>query len=146
MPLFTFAYLCLPLFTLPLFTFANLCLPLFTFVNLCSNDASMHKFCACLIQSKHWIKLSEYSRGVSINWSKCHENIYILIWSKWQNFSRRWQSNSITINIFWKRLSNVNDECFWAFIISINIRYGNATDKIFTWLYPFIIISITNLG
>ena len=27
----------------------QLCLHLFTFVYLCSNDASMHKFCACFI-------------------------------------------------------------------------------------------------
>ena len=32
-----------------LFNKPKLCLPLFTFLYLCSNNASMHKFCACLI-------------------------------------------------------------------------------------------------
>ena len=39
-----FIYLCLPLITLVYLWF-----PLFTFVYLCSTDASMHKFCACLL-------------------------------------------------------------------------------------------------
>ena len=41
-----------------------LCLPLFTFFYLCSNDASMHKFCACSVSNLysleyrtwHWTK------------------------------------------------------------------------------------------
>ena len=41
-----------------------LCIPLFTFVYLCSNDTSMHKFCACC--NKSWnmgLKLPQESFG-----------------------------------------------------------------------------------
>ena len=48
-----------PWLCLPLCTFVYLCLPLFTFVYLCSNDASMHKLCACF-------KLSLFSKSSSI--------------------------------------------------------------------------------
>ena len=52
--LFNKPQLCLTLCTfvylfLPLFTFVYLCLHLLPFVHLWSNDASMHKFCACFL-------------------------------------------------------------------------------------------------
>ena len=41
-----------------------LCLPLFTFVYLCSNNASIHKFCACLF--KQWFnKKLRWQRKIS---------------------------------------------------------------------------------
>ena len=98
--MFTFVYLCLPLFNS-----VYLCLSLFTFVYLCSTDASMHKFCACFWYLLHGngmgkecqlIKISPFfltPRFLFQNWSIKQFSPFHSVWATLTLFHATYSRN-----------------------------------------------------
>ena len=89
--------------------FIYICLPLFTFVNLCSNDASMHKFCACLC----WFCVFMHQRS---NESYITGNVSLLLGHQKKSLSK-WPSLYCLIHFYnymcQSILVNLSRACFF---------------------------------